>query len=428
MRLMSDFGKRLPLILFAVFFLAPPGHLRQASAESSWSILEYDKSGKATGEKHGSGRNSDEAATDHDSKTGQQRKLITSGEILVAEPPPGMIHALTQRGYKVIENHGLSFLHMDLYKLRVPPHIPILEAIDKLRREFPKSHIDTNDVLDPASAPGPQIAKVRSYDQINGWGVAPKTCGRNMVLGMIDGAVDKKHRVLKGQKLHYKSFIKADRRPARANHGTAIAAMLIGNPDKGGAGFLPSATLYAANIFEKRSRGPTGNLAAMIRAVDWLGGSGAEVVNLSIAGGENALMRLAINRAVKAGLMMVAAAGNKGPSAPPVWPAAHEGALAVTAIDRGLKAYQYANVGSYIDFAAPGVNVKVHTPSGRKIESGTSMAAPFITAVVALHLHLGYDAKPNTLRHAIKRLTTDLGKKGRDEHFGWGLVRVKPRC
>lgn len=414
------------LVAVAGILVSPHG---QAWAQSSWSILKYDENGRPVSVEGGSGRGEDKEAAGRDEKTGQPKKLITAGEILIAEPEPGMIHTLTRRGYRVVEEYSLPFLRMEMVKLRMPPDVSVLEALDKLQREFPKSHIDTNDILDPTAGPRTQLAQNENYARtVVGWGEVPRSCGRGMVLGMIDGAVDRRHPLLVGQDLEYRSFIKEGRRAAKQDHGTAIAAMLIGNPEAGEGGLLPGAKLYAANIFEKRGRGPTGNLAAMIRAVDWLGQSGVKVVNLSIAGGENNLMRLVVNRAVKAGLMMVAAAGNKGPGAPPVWPAAHRESLAVTAIDQKLRPYQYANVGSYIDFAAPGVNIRVHTPHGDKVESGTSMATPFITAVVALHIHLGYNASPDSLRANLQRLSRDLGQKGRDQQFGWGLVRVRPKC
>lgn len=405
---------------------------RNAVAQSSWTILEYDDQGRVVGIKKGKGASTGSHSSDDTDTRDGRSKPVESGELLVAEPPAGMMHRVISMGYTVLGEWNLDFLHMTLVRLKIPSGTTVPDALEELRGAFPLANIDTNDLLELSSGGDRrrvQIAQNKDYARRTvGWGSVPASCGTGMLVGMIDGAIDIKHPALKTQDLHYRNFIEGNRKPAAGDHGTAVAAMLIGHPDSGSGGLLPAAKLYAANIFEARKEGATGNLAAMIRAVDWIGKSGAKVVNLSIAGSQNVLMRLAINRAVGAGLIMVAAAGNRGPGAEPVWPAAHEDAFAVTAIDRKLERYRLANIGTYIDFAAPGVDIPVQTPHGVKLESGTSMATPFITAIVAIHLDAGFDASPRALRKSMKRYVRDLGEKGHDEKFGWGLVRLKPKC
>ncbi|MDX1737714.1 MAG: S8 family serine peptidase, partial [Alphaproteobacteria bacterium] len=186
--------------------------------------------------------------------------------------------------------------------------------------------------------------------------------------------------------------------------------------------------LYAANIFEKRAGLTKGNLSAMLRALDWFVLQKVQVVNLSIVGGLNKIMRMALTKIKEKGIIIVAAAGNNGAKAAPVWPAADPSVLAVTAIDYRFGVYRQANRGSYIDFAAPGVAIETETPDGKKQQSGTSFATPFITAVVAIHLQLGFEPDVDLLRKSMQRYAQDLGKKGKDATYGWGLVRVKPSC
>ena len=152
------------------------------------------------------------------------------------------------------------------------------------------------------------------------------------------------------------------------------------------------------------------------------------VVNFSLAGAPNKIPKKLMQRASDRGLALVAAAGNGGAGARPAYPAAHPLVLAVTAVDQSLAPYDYANQGDYIDFAAPGVGLWTARAKGGGRQSGTSFAAPFITAAVALHLSNGVKPESRTLRAQLRRFTKDLGAPGRDAIFGWGLVRIRPNC
>jgi subtilisin family serine protease len=87
----------------------------------------------------------------------------------------------------------------------------------------------------------------------------------------------------------------------------------------------------------------------------------------------------------KKGIVFVAAAGNEGPTAAPSYPAAYPQVIAATAVTKDLRNYRYANCGDHIDVAAPGVNIWTAMPGGRAAcHSGTSFAAPHVTAILAV--------------------------------------------
>ena len=88
------------------------------------------------------------------------------------------------------------------------------------------------------------------------------------------------------------------------------------------------------------------------------------VINLSLGGPRNLLVEAALQRTMQQGIVVVAAAGNGGADAMPVYPAAQPGVIAITAVDANLKPYPRANRGDYIAYAAPGVDVWVATPGG----------------------------------------------------------------
>jgi subtilisin family serine protease len=110
-------------------------------------------------------------------------------------------------------------------------------------------------------------------------------------------------------------------------------------------------------------------------------------MNMSFAGPVDPLLERIIKAAANKGAIFIAAAGNNGPKAAPVYPAAYPDVIAVTATDEDDKLYGKANRGDYVFIAAPGVDILAPAPKGRyELSSGTSMAAAHVSGVVALLL------------------------------------------
>jgi subtilisin family serine protease len=193
---------------------------------------------------------------------------------------------------------------------------------------------------------------------------------------------------------------------------------------------LPGATLKAANMFERNAAGSNaGHAMALLRGLDWLLRERVSVINMSIAGGNNAAVEKGIAAAHDKGVAVVAAAGNWGRADKPAYPAAIEQVFAVTAIDSYDGIYELANKGNYIDFAAPGVNVLTAAPGGgSRRQSGTSFAAPFLTAILALEIANGRGGNVAALQGGLARLSRDLGPSGRDPTYGAGFVQARPQC
>jgi subtilisin family serine protease len=147
---------------------------------------------------------------------------------------------------------------------------------------------------------------------------------------------------------------------------------------------------------------------------------------MSLSGPSNALLERALVELAKDGPPVVAAVGNNGPSGEPLYPAAYDTVIGVTATDRDKKIYRYANRGPHVDFAALGVNVKVADAGGGwRIESGTSMASPLIAVVVARTLQSN-DLGTAALIEMLGSSAEDLGHKGFDPVFGYGLITEPP--
>jgi subtilisin family serine protease len=154
--------------------------------------------------------------------------------------------------------------------------------------------------------------------------------------------------------------------------------------------------------------------------LDWLLSKDIDVVNVSMAGPPNKLLELALKKFEERGIPVVAAAGNGGPSADPMFPAAYEDVIAVTAVDAQSKAFRLANRGSYVDLAAPGVDVRHLKPgNGYGTSSGTSFAVPFVSTAVAIMKHQHPYSDPAKI---LFESAKDLGEPGKDDIYGYGLV------
>ncbi len=166
---------------------------------------------------------------------------------------------------------------------------------------------------------------------------------------------------------------------------------------------------------------------SLLKALDWMRSFDVKIINMSFSGPRDDLVADAIERMSESGVVFVAAAGNEGPTAEPSYPAAYPEVIAVTAVTKDLRNYRYANRGYHIDVAAPGVDIWTAAPGGRAgYHSGTSFAAPHVTAVLAVE-------PPETLKQRKAELlddlaVMDLGPEGRDPIYGRGLLLAPSEC
>ena len=346
------------------------------------------------------------------------------GEFLVVDPPATFESGARQLGFTIIERVSLGELSMNLFRLRIPAASTTLQARQTLASRFPGLTIDVNQHFETQAL---KDYKDKTARPIAGWRAAKATCGQGITLGMIDNGVDVNHPALKGQKVEFRSFHKKDRRPGPADHGTSVAAIMVGKPEWGG--LLPGAELKAANMFEKNAVGRVvGSSIGLLRAVNWLAKKKVNVINMSVAGGDNKIIRKALDKIKKKHLILVAAAGNWGSAERPAYPAAYNEVVAVTAFGDKRRVYSKANSGQYIDFAAPGVQIYTAVPRGGRIQSGTSFASPYVAVRVALELARDANQSVDSLRKTLRGRVVDLGDPGKDDVFGWGFVDGAPAC
>jgi subtilisin family serine protease len=150
---------------------------------------------------------------------------------------------------------------------------------------------------------------------------------------------------------------------------------------------------------------------------------GARAVNMSFAGPQDPGIARGIAAAHDKGVVLIAAAGNKGASSPPLFPAADRNVIAVTSTDQNDQLPAFANRGPYVAVAAPGVDLMLLAPNDQlQRMSGTSFSAAYVTGIVALMLERQPDLAPDALRRALMASAHRLGGSPADGQSGAGLV------
>jgi len=252
----------------------------------------------------------------------------------------------------------------------------------------------------------------------------PMAQGEGVVVGIIDSGVDPNHPALAGAILG--EFDALSAKGARStSHGNAVASIIAARD--GMVGVAPNAKIVSVRAFarDRRTKRVLGTSFDLARGFDWAVSQGVRVLNLSFAGPDDPLLRAATSAAYKLGVVMVAAAGNRGPKAPESYPAAYTSVIGVTATGPKDKLYARANRGSYVMIAAPGVNVLAASRKKRfRLTSGTSMAAAYVTGSVALMMQLAPSLTVTSVMRKIAASAKDLGPEGWDPAFGYGLLNV----
>lgn len=245
-------------------------------------------------------------------------------------------------------------------------------------------------------------------------------CEDALTVGIVDTAVNGAVKTFAGNAIQQRNFLPAGIETP-LDHGTAVAGVLVGNGE-GLQPLLPNASLVVASVMYQREDGSQGaTLLTLLDAMDWLAGQGVDVVNMSLAGPPNGILERAVEALAGRNITLVAAVGNDGPSAPPRYPAAYPAVIGATAVDRDKRVYRWANRGDQVAFAAMGVGVNTAAADGGvAVESGTSMAAPVVSAFAACFAR-GQDASRAV--PLLAEMSIDLGEPGRDPVFGHGLLK-----
>jgi hypothetical protein len=347
-----------------------------------------------------------------------QGNPIVRGEVLALAPADAALARAEAAGFSVVRVRALRGLGVRLVILHTPAGASTSQALEELRRldptgtyDYDHIYMDSGEVLEGSDEPSPP----------RGTGPTAATDGalasKKAALGLIDAGVDAAQPLLQGATIHHDGCGGA---AVPSAHGTAVASLMIGRSARF-AGAAPGAVLYAADVYCGKPTG--GAVDAIAQAFAWMAREGVPVINVSLVGPPNALLQQVVDRVLGKGALIVAAVGNDGPAAPPLYPAAYPGVIGVTAVDADRRVLFEAERGPQVMFAAPGADIEAaRLPRGLAQVRGTSFAAPLVAGLLARQLHR---PDPESAREALKSLVSEaihLGPSGRNGVYGYGLV------
>jgi subtilisin family serine protease len=327
-------------------------------------------------------------------------------------------HRLTRLQSFTLQLTGTSFQRMRINDRRSVPDVVRALETDGIVVAVQPNYISTlQEAATPVSLPGGveqyalALMRLREAHQV--------VTGSRILVAVIDGGVDTRHPELAG--LVAGTFDVIGTGDRLHPHGTSIVGAIGARARLRGT--APGASILVARAFGTQRNRMDGTTANILLSIDWAVQRGARVINMSFAGARDPAVANLLQGAMQRGIVLVAAAGNAGPSSPPLYPAALPGVIAVTATDEHNQIVRAANRGSHITVAAPGVDLWLPTVDrGYRMTSGTSFAAAEVSGLIALLLERNPRLTPDQIRQALISTAHDLGSPGPDALFGAGLI------
>lgn len=289
-----------------------------------------------------------------------------------------------------------------------------------------------------------EIAQVGTSEYSESWAVedigaepahSSNYTGKGIKIALLDTGVDYDHPELAPSYKGGYDFINDDSDPMDdSGHGTHVAGILAAAKDgKGIVGVAPDAEIYAIKVSDGRGKG---SFSGLVKGINWSIENGMDIVTMSITGtgGSRALAKAVETAYSDHGLVLVAAVGNGRGDV--LYPAAYEQVIGVGSVGKDNTKSSFSRTGSEVELVAPGSGIKSAAIGGKyRLSSGTSMATPLVAGAIALLLGSDEKAWKDTgmvdgdgawtndeLREVLRGTAKDLGEKGKDDSFGYGLL------
>jgi len=339
---------------------------------------------------------------------------IVRGEILAYSPSTPAIDAAQAKGFTLARKLSSADPDIQLVVLQAPSSMNIVKALRALREADPDGTYDFNHIYTSVGVVSPEVSSDPPSPQSDAANRSDQPLAR---VGLIDSGVDGSHPVFRDALVH--TWGCGGRELASA-HGTAVASLLVGQSTRF-HGVLNRAELYAADVYCNAPTG--GSVDALAAAFVWLAEQRVAVINVSLVGPDNAALAHIVRALTSRGYLLVAAVGNDGPAAPPLYPASYPHVVGVTAVDAHRRVLIEAARGSQVMFAAQGADMSAADIGGKySAIRGTSFAAPIVAALLAQSVTAPDLSGSNAAIEALAQSAIDLGPKGRDLTYGFGLV------
>ena len=291
-----------------------------------------------------------------------------------------------------------------------------ISGVGYVEPDYPVQAVDTIP-NDPSFSSQYGLAAIRAPQ---GWDLS--TGSPAVTIAILDSGVDLGHLELAGKIVQGYDFVNNDNFPQDDyGHGTHVAGIAAawGNNGLGISGVSWGARILPLKVLNSTGGGSFSNVAA---ALVWAADHGAQIVNMSLGGSSySQIMQDAVTYAAGNGVLMVAASGNAGMNFV-LYPARFSEVMAVGATDVSNQYVSFSNYGAEIDVAAPGASILSLWPGGYSTQSGTSMAAPYVSGLAAVLF--GYGNSAATVRSQLETTALDISPPGADIYTGAGLIQM----
>ncbi len=283
--------------------------------------------------------------------------------------------------------------------------------------------VHKNYILPSQSIPNDPLFRLQPHlPQVNATEAWDITTGdEDMVIGVVDSGIDISHPDLRNKILDgYNIFDASNDYDDIAGHGTQVAGIIAAesNNRRGVVGLAWDSPIVAVKATNENGDSTSRHLAAGIM---WAQANGAKVINVSFAPlWSNKVIKAAAQHVFNRGGMVVISAGNAGGKSKT---GGYPEALFVGAVDGSDRIAAFSDRGPFVDLVAPGVSIQsTSLGSGYRTANGTSFAAPIVSGIVALAWSANPSLRPATIQSILSDTAIDLGSRGKDSTYGYGLI------
>jgi len=341
---------------------------------------------------------------------------VVRSVIVALSPDDEALQQAQARGFQVQSDETLQPLGERIVTLIAPPGVSTRRALRDLRAADPGGSYDFDHLF-----VSQQTVPSAGSEDIAALNVLPEMV--DIRVGLIDGGVDIEHPVFATRP---PDVAGCQGKPVASEHGTAVASLFVGR-SREFHGAAPGAHLVAIDIYCDGAS-PGGRVRDIVMALGELMAADVRVINMSIVGPDNAVLAAVIRKVIAQSIVVVAASGNDGPNAGPLYPAAYPGVVAVTAVDANEKLLIEASGGEHVRFAAPGADMVAAGLAGQfTTVRGTSYASPLVAGLLARLLASDDTVAAEQVVQQLAATTVDRSKAPRALRHDYGLVGMDLR-
>jgi subtilisin family serine protease len=285
-----------------------------------------------------------------------------------------------------------------------------------------------------------EFGDINQLSEHVGWGLKDlkipeswmKTKGEGVVIMVMDSGVTNHPDIGDNElKKFSKSFLINESKLDIQGHSTHVGGIISSqNNAMGIVGVAPKAKIISVKVIDKYGKT---NEAILKSALEYAIKLKPDIINMSLGSYDKqpSLEPLYKKLTYELNIPIVCAAGNFGKKGV-MYPAKYPYTISVGSYKEGgaLSDFSSFSPENYVDFVAPGDTVLSTYLNGQyAIMSGTSMAAPFVSGILALLISkyktLGTSYKVEELRNILASTSIDVGDAGRDNKFGYGVINVE---